>query len=185
MQQAEETHAVAESECGRGLRLILNRAVGEAQLVECVGEFLVVGRVGRIKTGEDHGLGLPIARQRIRLVTAADGHRVADSNIGDILETGRDVADVAGGQRVLPAELGRETADLHRFESAVAGGETERGLALDVAVDDSDMRDDSLVGVVFGVEDQRSQWFGRFALRRRDALDDRVEQFLDALAGLG
>ena len=48
-----------------------------------------------------------------------------------------------------------------------------------------DVHDDALVLVVVGVEDQRLKWRGRVALRRRDALDDRLEQRGHAGALLG
>ena len=172
VQQAEESHAIAKAERGRGFRLVLDRTVGQSELVECVGELLVVGRVGRVETGEDHRLGFPVTGQGIGLVASAGGHRVADADVGDIFEAGGDVADVARGQRVEAPQVGRETADLHRFEAAIGGGQAERRLPPGVAVDDAHVGDDALVGVVFRVEDQRAKRFVRFAGGRGNSIDD-------------
>ena len=55
----------------------------------------------------------------------------------------------------------------------------------DHAVDDADQDDDAEVGVVPAVDEHRLQRRAAVALGRGDALDDRVEHFLDADARLG
>ena len=60
-----------------------------------------------------------------------------------------------------------------------------RSRLLRLAVHDPQVGDDAAVGVVDRVEDQRSRRGVGVAVRRRDLLDDRVEQLLDALARLG
>ena len=65
------------------------------------------------------------------------------------------------------------------------GGHHQHALALaELAVDDPDVGDDAAVGVVDGVEDERSGRGVRVARRVRDLVDDGVEQLLDALPGL-
>ena len=54
----------------------------------------------------------------------------------------------------------------------------------ELAVDDADERNDAAVLVVRGVEDERARRRLGVAGRRRDALDDRIEDLLDALARL-
>ena len=54
-----------------------------------------------------------------------------------------------------------------------------------MAVDDSDVGDDAAVAVVDRVEDDRAGRGLRIADRRRHELDDRLEQLIDAEAGLG
>ena len=53
------------------------------------------------------------------------------------------------------------------------------------ALDEPDVGDDALVRVVVGVEDQGLERRRRVALRRRDALDDRLEDLVDAGPVLG
>ena len=60
----------------------------------------------------------------------------------------------------------------------------QRLARLEAPVDDAHERDDAAVLVVGRVEDERARRRVRVARRRRDALDDRVEHRLDALAGL-
>ena len=55
---------------------------------------------------------------------------------------------------------------------------------VEVAVDDADVGDDAAVGVVDRVEDHRAGRGVGVAGGRRDLADDRVQQRLDALAGL-
>ena len=119
------------------------------------------------------------------MVASADGHGVADADVGDVFEARRDVAHVSGGERRLTAQVGGEAADFHRFEASVGGGEAERGLTLGLAVDDAHVGDDAFVGVVLGVEDERAERLLGLAFGGRDALDDGIEQLGDALPGLG
>ncbi len=63
--------------------------------------------------------------------------------------------------------------------------ERELGARGHPALHDPDARHDAAVLVELGVEDQALQRRVRIADGRRDALDDRVEQVGDALAGLG
>ena len=66
------------------------------------------------------------------------------------------------------------------------GGHHQHALALaEVPVHDPQVGDNAAVGVVDRVEDHRSRRGVGVAVRRRDLLDDRVEQVLDALARLG
>ena len=185
MQQPEEAHAVAEAERGGGLGLVENRGIREAQLVQRVAEVLVVRAVGRIEPGEDHRLGFAVAGQRFGPLPRGGGHRVADAHIADLLEPGRHVADIAGGEAGQRLQVGREAAHLHRLEAAVGGVEPQLRTARDLAVHHPHMRDHALVGVVFGVEDQRAQRLVGLAFGWRNALHDRFEQTLDALARLG
>ena len=53
------------------------------------------------------------------------------------------------------------------------------------AVDDADEDDDAEIGVVPAVDEHRLERRRRVALGRRDLVDDRLEHFLDADAGLG
>ena len=66
------------------------------------------------------------------------------------------------------------------------GGHHEQALALaEAAVYDPDIGDNSPVGVVHRVEDERSRRGIRVPVRRRDLLDDGVEELFHAFAGLG
>jgi hypothetical protein len=57
--------------------------------------------------------------------------------------------------------------------------EFDEHLRPDRPVDDADARDGAAVAVVIRVEDQRAQRPARIARRRRNALDDRLEQGAD------
>ena len=185
VQQPEETHPIAKAQRGGRFRLVDHRRVRQPQLVEPVAQVLEVGAAGRVEPGEDHRLGLAIAGQRLGPLASAQRHRVADADIAHVLEPRRDIADVARGQDRQRAQLRREAAHLHRLEATIGRREAQRRLRRDLPINHANMRDHALVGVVFGVEDQRPQRGLAVAARRRNALHNRGEQLIDALAGLG
>ena len=79
---------------------------------------------------------------------------------------------------------GRDDAEFQGLVDAL-GGHHQHPLALgEPAVDDPHVGDDAAVGVVDRVEDQRPGGRVRVAVRLRDQVDDGVEQFFHALAGL-
>ena len=113
------------------------------------------------------------------------GHRVADPRLPDVLDAGDEVADLARAQAVGRLGLRGDHADLERLVGA-AGRHHQAALALgQQPVDHPHVRDDSPVGVVHRVEDQRAGRRGRITGGRGNLADDRVQQFPDALPRLG
>ena len=111
VQQAEKAAAKAEAQRHRGLGLVFEAGVVEAQFGEAVAQPLVIGRVGREQAAEHHRLHRLEAGQRHRGRAAVLGDRVADAAIGDGLDAGGDKADLARPQRVDRDTLGGEDAD--------------------------------------------------------------------------
>ena len=185
VQQAEEPAAEPEAERGARLRLVDQRGVVEPELVERVPQLRVLVAVDRVQAGEHHRLGVVVAREGCCGRLADAGDRVADPRLADVLHAGDEVADLAGAEAVGGERL---RGDDPYFEGLVhgLGGHHEHALALaEVPVHDPQVGDNAAVGVVDRVEDQRSRRGVGVAVRRRDLLDDRVEQVLDALARLG
>ena len=184
VQEAEEAAAEAEAERLRRLGLVEQRGVVELQLLEGVAQRRVLVRVGREEAGEDGRLHVLVAGERLGGRALLRRQRVADAQPADVLEPRDDVAHLAGLERRRGAALGREEAELLGLE-ARSRRHRPHGLARrEAAVDHADERDDAAVLVVRGVEDERPRRGLGLALRRRDALDDRVEHRLDALARL-
>ena len=103
----------------------------------------------------------------------------------DILDVADEIAHLTGGELLAGAALRDELAD---FEDLVGrGGLEEADLLplLDRAVDDPHIGDGATVAVVVAVEDHRAEDCGGIPSRRRDPLDDRPEQLIDADARLG
>src|SRR5579883_1103777 len=92
MQQTEKAAAKAETERSRGLRLVCEAGIVEAQLRKAVAQPLVIGGVGRKQAAEDDRLRRLEAGQRRGGRAALVGDRVADAAIGDGLDGGGDEA---------------------------------------------------------------------------------------------
>ena len=69
--------------------------VVEGELLERLTEVVVAIGVEREEPAEDHRLHLPVALERLGRRVEARGERVADAQLGDVLEAGDHVADLA------------------------------------------------------------------------------------------
>ena len=67
----------------------------------------------------------------------------------------------------------------------MVGHHLDRVAGFDAAIDDSDVDDDAAIGIEGGVEDEGAELVRGMTVRRRNAGDDGLENFLDADAGLG
>ena len=96
VEQAEEAAAEAEAERLGGLRLPGEGGVVEGQLLERVAQVFVAVGVDREEPAEDHRPHLAVALERLRRRgRSSDRERVADAQLGDVLDAGDQVADVA------------------------------------------------------------------------------------------
>ena len=100
VQQAEEAAAEAEAERGGRLRLVDQGGVVELELVQGFAQLRVLVAVDRVEAGEDHRLGVVVARQRLLRPVGRGGDRVADAGLADVLHAGDDVADLARAEAV-------------------------------------------------------------------------------------
>ena len=93
----------------RGLGLVVQRRVGELQLVEGVAEVGVVAAVGGEQTATTPSAWARGSRAAARCaaVLAGERDRVADLRLVDVLEPGDEVADLAGAERGDRRGLGR------------------------------------------------------------------------------
>ena len=185
MQEPQEPAAEAEAERRRGLHLVGEARVVEAEPAHRGAQGLEVGRVGREEAAEDDRLGRLEARQRVRRRAAVVGDRVADAGVGHLLDLGGDVADLAGSEAVDFRHLGLEDADPVDLVGRVRPHHADAHALLEEAVDHPHQHDDAEIGVVPGIDQERLQRRRLVALRRRQAGDDRLEHGLDVEAGLG
>ena len=110
MQQAEEAAAVAEAERGRGLHLVGEAGVVEAQLADRGAQILEIGGVDREQAAEHHRLRRLEAGQRVRGLAAVLGDGVADAGVGHFLDRAGDEAELAGAELVDIELVGGEDA---------------------------------------------------------------------------
>ena len=186
MQQAEKAAAEAEAQRRRGLGLVLEARVVEAQLGEAVAQLLVIGGVGREQAAEHHRLHRLEAGQRRGGRAALLGDGVADLAIGDGLDAGGDEADLAGAELVGTATpFGREDADALDLCDGAGRHHADLLAGLQHAVLDPHQDDDAEIGVVPAIDQQRLQRRRGVALGRRQARHQRLEHALDVEPGLG
>ena len=185
VEQPQEPAAEPEPQRDRALGLEREARVVEVQLVECFAQHRVVLATDGIDAGEHEALGrlVPGERRARRSCLRRDG--VADLCLADVLETGRDVAHLAGGELLDRHELRSEDAELQGFRDHAAGHEADRLRGLERALLEPDVDDDALVGVVVAVEDQALDRGRGIAGRRRDPFDDGLEDVDDAGPVLG
>ena len=117
VQQTQEAAAEPEPERLRGLRLVEEGRVIQLQPLECVAQLRVVVRVGRVERREDHRLHVLVARQRLVGGPRLGGERVADPQLGHVLQSRDDVADLAGASESAGSHRRREEADLLGLEA--------------------------------------------------------------------
>ena len=185
VQHAQKATAEAEPECDRAFGLVDERCVVELQSFERFTQQRVFFAVGRIQASKHHGFGRPITGQRLGGRTRHRGDRVAHAHVAHVLEASRDVTHLAGLEAINGHHRRMEDAHLHGLAAHPIRHHAHRLGGTGIAVDESAIRDDALVGVVVRIEDQRPQ--GCFAVTawRRNALDDSLEDLVDADALLG
>ena len=153
-------------------------------LCERVAQRLVLVRFHRIEAGEDLRLHVLETRERRGRRARRERYRVAHLCGMDLLDAGDDEADLARRQRLAGERLRREHADL----LAVVGGrgrhQQDLVARLERALHHANEHDHADVVVEPRIDDQRLQRQVRVALWRRDARDDRLEDVVQAFAGL-
>ena len=131
-----------------------------------------------------HGAGSGSGRARARAGGGASRERVADAQLGDILEAGDQVAHLAGRQPFAGGHGGREEADVVDLGLGARRHRPDQLALRERAVDDADIGDHTAVLVELGVEDQRARGRVGIAGGRRDAPDQLLEHLGDTGAGL-
>ncbi len=97
-----------------------------------------------------------------------------------VLMRGKHEADFADAERLRDGRLRRKRADLLDLVLLALRHQLDLHPRRDDAVEDTRQDDDAAVGVVPRVEDQRFERRVRIALRRRQPVDDRLEDLVDA-----
>ncbi len=141
------------------------RRVVERQLLQRVAQLRIVVVVHREQAAEDHRLDVAVAGQRLGRLVALGRQRVADGELGDVLDPGDQVAHLAGRQRLRRQLGGREEADVVDLGLRARLHADDRLALAERAVDDADVGDHAAVLVVLGVEDQRARRRHRVARR--------------------
>ena len=181
----EKAAAEAEAERGGGFHLVGEARVVEPEPAHGRAQRLEIGGVDREQAAEHHRDRRAEARQRRRHRLLLVGDGVADAGVGHLLDRGGEKADLAGAELVALDALGREDADAVDLVGRV-GLHHQDALALfHHAVDDAEQHDDAEIGVVPAVDEERLERRRGVALGRRQAGDDRFQDFRHVQSGLG
>ena len=175
VQEPEESAAEPETQRGGRLGLEEERRVVQPQLLERLAQVRVLVALDRVEPGEHHRLRLLEAGQRLLRGARCPGHRVADPRIPDVLHVGDEKADLADAELVDGLRLGCEDAHLLDLVVLPRRHQPHLHARSNRTVHHADQDDDATVGVVPGVEDQRLERAVRIAGRRRQPVDDRLQ----------
>jgi hypothetical protein len=159
----------------RALRLVREACVVQVELLERLAEQRVVLAADRVDSGEHEALRFLVAGKRLARGVGDGRDGIADLGLPDVLQPGRDIADLARHELLDRDELRPEHAELERLRLRPRGHEADRVMLAQGACSEADIDDDPLVHVVVAVEDQALERLRRVAFRSRDALDDRLE----------
>ena len=157
VQQAEEAAAEADAEGVGRLGLEGEAGVVELELVQGVAQVGQLVAVDRVEAAEHHGLGVPVAGQRLGGAVLRGGDRLARAGLADVLDPGDEVAHLARAEPLHRDRDGRAHAHLFDVVHRVGLHEAQARPGVQRAVDDPDGAHDAPVLVVGGVEDQGPQ----------------------------
>ena len=175
--------AKAEAERDRALRLVDERRVVELELFERVAKAVVLAFVG-VEAAIHHRHRFAIAGQRHVRRIVRRGDRIADVDLAQRLDVRDHVADVAELKDVVGRICGAKKPTSVHSKTRSCAIDMNRVPAASVAVDDADVAHDAAIRIELRVEDQRAKTVA-VALRRRNAVNDRLEDLLDPDAVLG
>ena len=179
MQQAEEPAAEPEAKRHRGFRLVEERGVVQAELLERVAQLRVLMAFDGVQPGEHHRLQLLEARERLGRLPARLRDGVADLRVADFLDVRDEEADFAHAELADLDRLRGEDADLQRLVVLPFGHQPDLHPGSNRPVDHADDNDHAAVRVVPGVEDQGLERRGGRPSRRRQPRDDGLENLRD------
>ena len=184
MQQPEEPGPEAETERLRGLGLVDEGCVVEPELLECFAEPFEVVAIGREQPGEDHRLGFLISHERLRRPIGGGRHGVPHLDLVDLLDTGDEVTHLPGAELGDLDGPGGQHADFVDRVFFLRGHEADEIPVAEFAVDDAHVTDDASIGVVVGIEYERTKRSIAVASGSGDLFDELLEQLVDAGSGL-
>ena len=185
MEEAQETTAESEAQRRRGLRPVGQRGVIQLELLQRVPQQGVLLANDRVEASEDHRLSRTIARQRLLGRRVGTGDGIAHRHIPHILETGGDVAHLAGREPLHRHHLRAEDTDLHRLGLLAVCHQHQQLVHAYLTVHHTHVGDDALVGIVVRIEDEGPEGSLQVTRGRGDVCDNGFQDFLSASAFLG
>ena len=185
VQQAEKPATKSETQGRRTVFFIGQRRIVDRQLVHGRAQVFVVVGVHRVDRGEDDLFGFLIAWNRFRRLPLQVRDRIADLDIADALDSGDDVAHLAGAELFSWIEFQLVVAQLLDGIIAAHVHEMDVVARFQRAFHDAALQNHAAVAIEMGVEDQHLQRRVGIALGSGQLVDDARQHILDAEAGFG
>ena len=156
MEHAQKAAPEAEAQGHGALRLKGQGGVIELELFQGVPQVGIFAAVLGVNAAVDHGLGGPVAGQRLGGGVLRVGDGVAHLGVLHVLDGGGEIAHLAGleGVRGLVAQ-GLQVAALQNGILGSGGHHAHRLAPADGALLDAEQHHHAYIGVVLAVEDQR------------------------------
>ena len=186
MQKSKEAAPEAKSEGNRGFRLKIQGSIIELQLFQRIPEIRIFGAVRRIHAAVHHGIYFFIAWQRLTARSVIVCNCITDSSILDILDGCHDIAYHACTKFLTGDKLScSEVACLYYLCCCAGSHHTDIGSFFHAPFANPAEDDNSLVGIIQGIKDQRLQRCIRISCRCRDLMHDRLQYLIDPRSVLG
>jgi len=146
----------------------------------------VVRAVGRINSAVHHRVHLAVAGQWMLRRAIRKRDSIANAGLADRFDRRRDVANFTRFKQIGRLHSGRaEITALHHREFRPAGHHPDHISLMDSTLLDADIDDHAFVGVIIRVKNQRLQRLLRITLRRRNVVDNVLQNCFDVEAQLG
>ena len=180
VQQSKEAAPETEAERDGIFLRIAHGGIIQLELFQRVAQIAVLRAVRRIDAGEHHRLCLLVAGKRLRSRVRRVGDGVAHARVGDGLDGGRQIADLACAERLGgPHSERMQIADLHDLIDRTGRHHLNVHTGLHHAVHNAHIDDRAAVGVVLAVEDQALKRRAAVALRGRDVVHHVLQHRVD------
>ena len=184
MEQAEETAAEAEAQGQGGLGLEDEGRIVELELLQRRAQILVFVGLHRIDSREEHWLDLLEAGNGLGAGPVHMGDGIADLHLYGRLDTGDDIAHIAGSHLVCGTHPQPEIADLIGLVFLARIEELYLVALAYHSVDHLEIGDHSAEGIEYRVENQGLERCLWVALRSGETLHHGVQYGRHALTGL-
>ena len=155
MEESEESASESISERRRGFVLDLKGRVVELEFFDTVLQLIVLIIIDRVDSSEDEWSDTLESPDGIRIAAVVSREeRISDSSLRNRFESGDDVSDLPFPDRFAGIVFRCEESDLIHFDLRPRVEEFELITALDASGEQLQIHDDSLIGIVLGIEDQ-------------------------------
>ena len=181
VKKSQETATETKSQSGRSLRFKRKCRVVELELFERVTEIRILRAIYWIESAEYHLLDRLITGKRLfrRIVRKCDG--IARSGISYVFNGRADVTNLTSKKCFRRNELTRmEVSEFCDYELRAGIHHSDLITEFYGAFFDTHVYDNALIRIVLRVEDQGSKRLVLLSARRRQKLDDALEDLIDA-----